>query len=105
MLYHLSKDPNLNILTPRISKTIIEGIEDNTTPRVSFSTSINGCLNALGVFRSEIYSGSLKEFYETEKYIKDNTRYQNEIFWSNKILEAFHIQSIVIRYGIDQYWR
>ena len=93
MLYHLSKDPNLSILTPRISKKIIEGIEDNTTPRVSFSTSINGCLNALGVFRSEIYSGSLKEFYETEKYIKDNTQYQNEIFWSNQILEASSIFS------------
>lgn len=93
MLYHLSKDPNLSVLTPRISKKIIEGIEDNTTPRVSFSTSINGCLNALGVFRSEIYSGSLKEFYETEKYIKDNTRYYNKIFWSNKILEASSIFS------------
>lgn len=51
-LYHLS-ERNLdgNILNPRIPSNYMtnNGFEENITPRVSFSTSINGCLRAMSM--------------------------------------------------------
>lgn len=57
-VYHISKDNNLKILTPKIPDTntinytdiddkekwSCSGFEDFTTPRVSFSLSIDGCV-------------------------------------------------------------
>lgn len=44
MLYHLSQDPNLTILTLRIPKHAVSWNEDVSIPRVCFSPTIKGCL-------------------------------------------------------------
>lgn len=46
MLYHLSNDPNLTVLTHRVPKSAAS-VEDQETPRVCFAASINGALNAI----------------------------------------------------------
>lgn len=50
MMYHLSDDPNLTKLTPKIPETAIDGLEDKTIPRISFGATINGCLNGLNSY-------------------------------------------------------
>lgn len=55
MLYHLSRDPNLTILTPRIPETAVAFNEDVSIPRVCFSPTIKGCLSALQDIGTEYY--------------------------------------------------
>lgn len=61
MLYHLSENPYLTKLTPRLPDGAIPGAEEMETPRVSFSTSINGCLLAICgyVYR---YTNNISEY-------------------------------------------
>lgn len=58
-LYFVSQDSDISNLQPRIPDNFMtkNGYEDNKTPRVCFSTSIDGCLRAL----SQNCTG--KEFY------------------------------------------
>lgn len=55
MLYHLSTDPNLTFLTPRIPKTAVPYNENVSIPRVCFAPTIEGCLSALGDIDMEYY--------------------------------------------------
>lgn len=55
MLYHLSRDPNLTILTPKIPETAVAFNEDVSIPRVCFSPTIKGCLSALQDIGTEYY--------------------------------------------------
>ena len=91
-LYRISEHSDLDesVLTPRVPKNFLtdNGYEDNTTPRVCFSTSINGCLRAMSaniknkdfyVFtpqgNHDIYSPTIKEVPDckitNEKWIKE----------------------------------
>lgn len=55
-LYHVSKDPNLIYLTPRIPEQATIGFEDNTIPRICCCSSIDKCLIAMcGVWDNEIF--------------------------------------------------
>lgn len=47
-LYHVSEDPNLWVLTPRIPTGAVEGVEDRIQPRVCFAETIEGCLSSCG---------------------------------------------------------
>lgn len=47
MLYHLSENPNLTKITPRIPRYGVEKFENLTIERVCFSKTIEGCLSAL----------------------------------------------------------
>lgn len=96
MIYHLSKNPNLHILTPRIPEKAIEGIEDTTTPRVCFSTSINGCLNALGVFNRKISLGNIDDYFKYDVSMMESEKesdYDKQVYWSNEIAQASTIFS------------
>lgn len=55
MLYHLSRDPNLTVLTPHIPETAIPYNEDVSIPRVCFAPTIEGCLSALQDIDMEYY--------------------------------------------------
>lgn len=55
LLYHLSRNPNLTILTPQIPETAIPYNEDVSIPRVCFAPTIEGCLSALGDISMEYY--------------------------------------------------
>ena len=55
MLYHLSCNPNLTILTPKIPETAVAFNEDVSIPRVCFSPTIKGCLSALQSIGAEYY--------------------------------------------------
>ena len=49
MLYHLSSDTNLKLLTPKIPNGAVPEYEEMTTPRVCFSDTIEGCLSAVQI--------------------------------------------------------
>ena len=55
MLYHLSRNPNLTTLTPKIPKQAVSGNEDVSIPRVCFAPTIEGCLSALQDNDAEYY--------------------------------------------------
>lgn len=62
MLYHLSENPNLKLLEPRVPQSAVPAYEDTETPRICFSNSINGALQALqacpetGYGRNDLHS-------------------------------------------------
>lgn len=80
MIYHLSKDPNIRIMTPRVPHFLANGLEDETTPRICFSTSINGCLNAL-----EVHLPFNKYYFEDTNEI---CKFKNDTFEMNKHWES-----------------
>ena len=47
MLYHLSTNENLKVLTPRVPECAVAIYEDVKTKRICFSDFIEGCLSAL----------------------------------------------------------
>ena len=55
MLYHLSFDPNLTTLTPKIPEQAVSWNEDVSIPRVCFAPTIEGCLSALQDIDAEYY--------------------------------------------------
>lgn len=75
MLYHLSENPYLTKLTPRLPDGAIPGAEEMETPRVSFSTSINGCLLAIGTY-DHWYNNSTPSF-DMSKPRDINTAYSD----------------------------
>ena len=55
MLYHLSSDANLKLLTPKIPNGAVPEYEEMTTPRVCFSDTIEGCLSAVQIGDGQLY--------------------------------------------------
>ena len=55
MLYHLSTDENLKVLTPKIPKNALPEHEDVKTKRICFSDSIEGCLSSLQTSPNKYY--------------------------------------------------
>ena len=55
MLYHVSDQLNIEILTPKIPEIAIEENEDMTKKRVCFSDSISGCLSSIGPSEAMLY--------------------------------------------------
>lgn len=47
ILYHLSSDPNIKYLSPKIPQCAIPERENRSIPRVCLSNSIEGCLKSL----------------------------------------------------------
>lgn len=47
MLYHLSTNGNLEVLTPRVPEGVVSMYEDTKTKRICFSDFIEGCLSSL----------------------------------------------------------
>lgn len=46
-LYHVSDNPHLSLLNPRIPETASSHYENTVIPRVCFATSIQGCLTSI----------------------------------------------------------
>lgn len=72
MLYHLSTDPYLTHLTPRVSPKANSKSEDIETKRISMAPTIDGCLRALCVspaetamiFNQGVLRGNTSEFFD-----------------------------------------
>ena len=54
-MFHLSNDPNLTVLIPRIPETAVEMYENKTIPRVCLATTIDGALSALQTLSGNFY--------------------------------------------------
>lgn len=85
MIYHLSENPNLHILTPKVPDSAVDSFEDTTTLRVCFSTSINGCLNALQVNVSNKWIKNINN--------KLNSNYYNSLQELNKYGEIYELDT------------
>ena len=90
MLYHLSTNKNLNILTPRIPECAISTYENTSMKRVCFSDYIGGCLSALQGIPTKYYVYVPYNFqneniyYPTENDVRD-AKYTREIWYLNEI--------------------
>lgn len=86
MLYHLSTDGNLSVLTPRVPECAVESIEDTTIKRVCFSDFIGGCLSALqslpGVYYVYIPDQELSEedIHHPTVYEARDAEYTHEVW-------------------------
>ena len=70
LLYHLSIDENLEVLTPKVPRNALSIHEDIETERICFSDSIDGCLSALQVSPNKFYVYVPEnEMSETDIYI------------------------------------
>jgi hypothetical protein len=85
MLYHISTQELNNVrLNPRIPKARFTS-EDGHTPRICFSTTIEGCLNALPAYPNTqffVYTpveDKLKFKYPTKKQVPD-VKLTNEVW-------------------------
>ena len=68
-LYHVSKDLNLNKLTPRIPENIMNN-ENDIEERICVSMSINGCLTALGKYHNEDVLGVYEIEFTKEEFLE-----------------------------------
>ena len=90
MLYHLSTNKNLSILTPRIPECAISIYENTRIKRVCFSDSIDGCLSALQNIPTKYYvyvPYNLQNediYYPTENDVRD-AKHTHEIWYLNEI--------------------
>lgn len=91
-LYHLSKDRNLSKMTPRIPKS---KYEEQKTPRICFSTSIDGCL--IGINENKNIEGEIFHVYSitTSDYYKPNTTEVTDVHITN---EVWVTKPIEVRY-------
>lgn len=86
MLYHLSTDGNLSVLTPRVPECALKAIEDTTVKRVCFSDFIGGCLSALqslpGVYYVYIPDQELSEedIHHPTVYEARDVEYTHEVW-------------------------
>lgn len=100
MLYHLSQDANLSVLTPRVPECAVPAYEDVTTKRVCFSDFIEGCLSALqslpGVYHVYVPAEDLKEedIHYPDAYEVRDSKCTHEI-WVMKEVKVKRIGSIV----------
>ena len=98
-LYHISeKDIDGNTLIPRIPSNYFtkNGFEDDTTPRVSFSTSIQGCLMGL----SQNCKGKTYYVYSPETNIDNKNIYKpntKEVPDSKITKEVWVLQPVKIK--------
>lgn len=85
-IFHVSENPKLKILKPRIPNNILtnEGYEDNTIPRVCFSKSIDQCLMATGKLLEE----KILYVYEPKEYSVLNILENYELIKNNLVPDA-----------------
>lgn len=104
MLYHLSKDGDLKILTPKVPESAVASYEDVTTKRICFSDSIDNCLSALqcsGAYYVYIPKEDIREdsiYYPTVDDVRD-AKYTHEVW----ILTEIEVECIGIIKSSDTY--
>lgn len=87
MLYHLSIDPYLTMLTPRVSTKINEmAIEDREVKRISMASTIDGCLRALYPTCVKYHMGMTKSFFASKKRDSFEKQYNEQITEKMKLL-------------------
>ena len=98
MLYHISKYKVLMPMIPRIPKS---KFEDQTTPRICFSTSIQVCL--IGVNENKDISGEVYRVYglETSDYITPTKEQVKDVditgeVWVTKKCSPKHLYDIKV---------
>ena len=111
-LFHISKDPNLNHLTPKIPEQAEIGFEDTTIPRVCCCSSIDKCLIAMcGVCNNEklyVYKLNItddKIVYtprKVKKYVTDASFTKEH--WILDQVDVQKLGTIEIDYSGDDYY-
>lgn len=90
MYYHLSLDPNLTVLTPKIPECALAMYEDVSRPRVCFSDFIEGCLSALHDYPRKFYVyvpvNNVELYSPTVSEVLD-VKFTHE-YWSLKPIEV-----------------
>lgn len=101
MLYHLSWDPYLTKLTPRIPAAAHAETENVTTPRISMAPTIDGCLRALCVRpnlkvnfnESMLYCRTPEEF---DQYFMEGVEEKQHLLnMSYKEMEAANLEYVI----------
>lgn len=106
ILYHLSVDDNLTLLTPRIPECAVSIYEDTSIKRVCFSDYIEGCLSALQDLPRKYYVYVPEEeiqesdiYYPTVDEVRD-VKYTHEVW----ILKEVRVKHIGIIQSFDYDW-
>ena len=102
MYYHLSEDPDLTMLTPRVPRYAVGDWEDVKTERICFSDSISHCLTALqDAGRYYVYILANQEdnkyFYHPSKKQVRDVEYTHES-WCMKEVPVICIGKIKAEY-------
>nr|MDD3123572.1 hypothetical protein [Candidatus Izemoplasmatales bacterium] len=99
MFYHVSDDPNLKELIPRVPICACSIYENIYTHRVCFSTSITGCLSATdkisGIYYVYVPMHKIHGIKPTENEVTD-AKYTGEI-WYMKPIQIKLIGSIQVK--------
>lgn len=101
-LFHLSES-NLDgeILKPRIPDNYMtkNNFEDNETKRISFSTSIDGCLIAMGKnLKNKIFNVHIPSKPINEKYIINTKELENKVPDVHLTNEVWVIKPVKLKY-------
>lgn len=92
-LYHISRDPNLKTMTPRVPRNYYTkvGWENGSVGRVCFAPSISNCLSAIPVTTGELLyvyvavSPNPAKIYKPSKKEVIDAEYTNEIWYLGTI--------------------
>ena len=91
MLYHLSDNNNLTVLTPKVPECAVASYEDVKTKRICFSDIIEGCLSALQDIPKKYYvyvpAEQITEkdiYYPTVNDVRD-AKYTHEVWILHEI--------------------
>lgn len=97
-MLHLSRDPNLNIMEPRIPtylhrENIKEaGLEDHLLSRISFAPTINGCLLGIQINEKEFSNSSNITLYVYKaEYVAQKNILPNDYLVENELIYDAHI--------------
>lgn len=102
MLYHLSRDPYLTKLTPRIPPAAHATSEDVATPRISMAPTIDGCLRALCVspaysgriFNQSVMRGNTNEFFD-RRFNFDVEEKMKLLSMTHEDMEAANLRAVM----------
>lgn len=80
MIYHLSRE-ELHTMDPRIPKSAMSDFEDTKTPRVCFSTTINGALNGI---QEQFPKMENEEYVSKQNEISRHNLFEKDISFQKK---------------------
>lgn len=102
-LYHISKNPNLSVLIPRVPNNYITrlAIENANTGRVCFAPTIKDCISAIDSSPGELYyvytatGVDPKYIHKPKRSEVPDVKYTNEV-WYLKPVNVKRIATVVV---------
>lgn len=93
-LYHLSSDPKLTSLEPRVPRDVANrknAFEDSSVKRVSFADSIDGCILGLQLNESDFVDHKVRLFVYSPIITNETKIVSNDTINSKKLVFDSHI--------------